>query len=387
MPKIFVSYRRQDSAAHAGRLCDELVRAFGRSSIFMDIDSIEPGDEFADVLSERLRRTDVFLALIGPGWLDACDEDGQRRLDSPGDFVRVEVSSALKQRILTIPVLLGGAAVPDAARLPENLKRLPDLHAFVVSDLRFRRDAKDLIKAIDGRLGTMTRVRLVLFRHRLALATACMLFGLLYASLGSTDWLRTPQLSGRLPSEEARRSWQPSTVSPPEISSERVNADAGSGMLGRSSATIDVATMKLKRQIDKTAQVQELLKDSNRPLGTLGVVLAETPENQSVYITSLIESGPAYDAGLRAGDVIETLNSRPMKELHETEFSILTTAPGSTMMVSVRRGQRQLAFPVQVGRMGDLDIQELRAQIEDRAAVLDRQSAREQRDRARPVAR
>ena len=79
--------------------------------------------------------------------------------------------------------------------------------------------------------------------------------------------------------------------------------------------------MVLKRQIDKIGQIEDLLKESNRPLGTLGVVLAKT-EDQDVYVTSLIESGPAYSAGLRAGDVIDTLNSNPVKELHDTEFFI-----------------------------------------------------------------
>lgn len=354
----------------------------------MDIDSIEPGDEFANVLSERLRRTDVFLALIGPVWLGACDEKGQRRLDSPGDFVRVEVSSALAQRIPTIPVLLGGAAVPSAAQLPENLKRLPDLHAFEVSDLRFRRDAKDLIKAIDGRLGAMARARLVLFRHRFAFAATCILAGLLYAKLESTDWPRTSRSSTDSPAAEARRPSNPRTVdSPSAISAGKVQADAPSGMLEISSANIDVATMALKRQIDKAGRIQDLLNESNRPVGTVGVVLGKTPEDQDVYVTSLIESGPAYNAGLRAGDAIDALNSKPVKDLHDTEFFFMATAPGSTIMVSVRRGQRQLAFPVQVGRMGDPDVQELHAQIEDRAAALNRQVAKEQRDKTRPVAR
>lgn len=354
----------------------------------MDIDSIEPGDEFANVLSERLRRTDVFLALIGPSWLGACDEQGQRRLDSPGDFVRAEVSSALTQRIPTIPVLLGGAAIPGSAQLPENLKRLPDLHAFEVSDLRFRRDAKDLIKAIDGRLRALARARLVLFRHRIAFAATCGLAGLLYASLGSNEWQRTSRFSTASPAEETRRPSNPTTANPPPaISAGEVGADATSGTLERSFANIDVATMALKREVDKVGQIQDLLKESNRPVGTLGVVLRETPERRGVYVNSLIESGPAYSAGLRAGDVVDALDGKPANVLHDIEFSIMTAAPGSTIMVSVRRGQRQLAFPVQVGRMGDADVEELRAQIEDRADALNRQVAKERRDKTRPVAR
>ena len=94
MPRIFVSYRRLDSAGHSGRLCDALIRNFGRGSLFLDIDNMQPGDDFVRILEERVRRTDVFLAIIGPRWASACDESGRRRIELPDDFVRMDVSDA-----------------------------------------------------------------------------------------------------------------------------------------------------------------------------------------------------------------------------------------------------------------------------------------------------
>jgi hypothetical protein len=91
--KVFISYRRDDSAGHAGRVYDRLEREFGRDLLVMDVDSIPLGTNFVKVLGEEVVKCDVLLAIIGPGWLDARDENGKRRLENPDDFVRIEIGT------------------------------------------------------------------------------------------------------------------------------------------------------------------------------------------------------------------------------------------------------------------------------------------------------
>ncbi len=102
---VFISYRRADTRADAGRLYDRLVDRFGEDHVFMDIDDIAPGQDFQAVLRNTLDNCQVLLVLIGPGWLNASDEDGNLRLAGSDDFVRQEVSTALARRIPVIPVL------------------------------------------------------------------------------------------------------------------------------------------------------------------------------------------------------------------------------------------------------------------------------------------
>jgi TIR domain len=113
--KIFISYRRDDSAAMAGRLYDRLVEKFGEANLFIDVDNMPAGADFVKHLSKQVESCDIFLCTVGPNWLNAKDEDGRRRLDQPDDYVRVEIASALNRDIPVIPVLIEGARVPSRA--------------------------------------------------------------------------------------------------------------------------------------------------------------------------------------------------------------------------------------------------------------------------------
>ena len=150
MPRILISYRREDSAAYAGRLFDRLSDYFGRDSIFIDIDTIKPGQDFIETIEKSVILCDVVLAVIGTRWLAVKDATGQRRLDRPDDLVRLEVASALNRGIQVIPVLVGGAEMPQAADLPHDLLKLARLQALEVSDVRFHHDVHQLIQALDG---------------------------------------------------------------------------------------------------------------------------------------------------------------------------------------------------------------------------------------------
>ena len=106
---IFINYRREDEPGFAGRLYDRLEAAFTAEKIFMDVDSIDPGLDFVAVLDGQVAECAVFLAVIGQGWLNSRDKHGQRRLDNPADFVRIEIEAALRRGKRVIPVLVNDA--------------------------------------------------------------------------------------------------------------------------------------------------------------------------------------------------------------------------------------------------------------------------------------
>jgi hypothetical protein len=138
--KIFINYRRDDSAGHAGRVRDRLTPEFGRSRIFMDVAGIRPGADFAKVLFDKVAACDVLLALIGPRWIDARDKDGNRRLDSTADYVRIEIATALRIDIPLIPILLDDATIPRAQELPKDIEGLVRRNGLHLHDASFDSD-------------------------------------------------------------------------------------------------------------------------------------------------------------------------------------------------------------------------------------------------------
>jgi formylglycine-generating enzyme required for sulfatase activity len=143
--KVFISYRRDDSAGHAGRVHDRLVRELGRDLLFMDVDGIPLGADFVEVLGTEVASCDVLLAIIGPDWLDARDETGKRRLENEHDFVRIEIATALKRHIPVIPILLEGTPVPDTEHLPDDLKELARRQVLDVRHASFQADMDKLV--------------------------------------------------------------------------------------------------------------------------------------------------------------------------------------------------------------------------------------------------
>ena len=148
-PGIFLSYRRSDAAGYAGRLYDSLAARFGGDRVFMDVDALEAGVDFVEALDRAIASSGVLLVVIGPQWLTATDGRGRTRLDSRDDFVRLEVRTALEGGLRVIPVLVGGATMPAAADLPEDLAGLARRHAHELSDTRWRHDVDRLIAALE----------------------------------------------------------------------------------------------------------------------------------------------------------------------------------------------------------------------------------------------
>jgi hypothetical protein len=145
---IFISYRRDDSPHAAGRLYEYLAQSFPRDQLFMDVDTIEPGLDFTEVIKDKVAACEVLLAVIGPGWSAARNEDGERRLDDPNDFVRLEIEAALERNVRVIPVLVDGGRIPKTGELPESLKSLVKRHAIQIAHERFASDASRLIGAL-----------------------------------------------------------------------------------------------------------------------------------------------------------------------------------------------------------------------------------------------
>ena len=142
---IFISYRRADAPGHAGRIYDSLARVFGENQLFMDVSAIQPGETFADRIDRTLNASGAVLVIIGREWMNRLKiPESERRQD----FVRRELTTALKSHALVVPVLVEGAGMPMAQDLPEDLRPLAERNAIEVSDTRWDHDMARLSDAL-----------------------------------------------------------------------------------------------------------------------------------------------------------------------------------------------------------------------------------------------
>lgn len=143
---VFISYRRQDSAAIAGRIHDRLIELFPKLKIFMDVETIAGGDDFSKSIFSALEQSDIFICLIGEQW--AINQAGENRLKQPVDYVREEVIAGLKANCKVYPILINDCKMPDESILPEELKPLCSLNAFELRNSRFSDDFFYIIESI-----------------------------------------------------------------------------------------------------------------------------------------------------------------------------------------------------------------------------------------------
>ena len=148
----------------------------------MDVDAMRPGLDFVKQLDEQVSKCDVVLAVIGPGWLNAVDEKGRRKLDLPRDYVRIELASALRREIPVIPLLVNGTAMPIEEDLPEELRSLPNRHALELRHTRFAADSDAVIRALNDIMPRRGRLR------RIAQGVAAAL--VLLSVAGGFGWWR-----------------------------------------------------------------------------------------------------------------------------------------------------------------------------------------------------
>jgi len=149
MAGLFISYRREDSAGHAGRLFDRLTQHFGKERVFMDVSDIEPGVDFVEAIDVAVGSCAVLVVVIGRNWLTCTDSAGRRRLDDANDFIRLETATALRRNVRVIPVLVQGAAMPKSADLPEDITTLSRRQAIELSDTRWDTDVGQLAKTLE----------------------------------------------------------------------------------------------------------------------------------------------------------------------------------------------------------------------------------------------
>jgi lysozyme family protein len=146
--KIFISYRREETAGEARALFNTLVARLGQSSVFMDVDSIALGRDFRQVLKERLASCDLVLVIIGKDWLDAKGGSGQRRIEDPEDFVHLEIDAALRRNIPITPVLVQRAQMPEAQHLPQGIKDFAYRNGFELTHNTWESDVQELLKRL-----------------------------------------------------------------------------------------------------------------------------------------------------------------------------------------------------------------------------------------------
>ena len=185
MAKIFISYRRDDSSGHAGRLCDRLSSRFGDDCVFMDLQDIAPVQDFAHSIDETIASCECVIVVIGPRWVEIM----QKRAGAAEDFVHHEIAAALRRKVTVIPVLVGGARMPTAGQFPQALNALRHRNAFELRDDRFDNDVAILADAIarDPAAGG-SRLHAFLRRYRMALiAAACVVVA---AAVAYVSWPR-----------------------------------------------------------------------------------------------------------------------------------------------------------------------------------------------------
>ena len=157
MTRLFISYRRDDTAGFVGLMYADLQRAFGAARVFRDIHAIEAGEDFVKAVNDAIAECAVMLVVIGPAWLGASRGD-KRRLDEPQDLVRIEVEGGLKRGVAVIPVLVHDAQMPTEGDLPADLAPLARLQAVELSESHWTQDIETLVKACERRMG-MRRTR------------------------------------------------------------------------------------------------------------------------------------------------------------------------------------------------------------------------------------
>jgi len=148
--KIFISYRRSDSADVTGRIYDRLVEYLGREAVFKDVDNIPLGADFRQHINQMIEECNHVLVVIGRGWIDAKYEDSSLRLHDPRDFVRIEIEAALEKDVPIIPLLVGGAHMPADVQLPDSIKELAFRNGIPIRpDPDFHNDMDRLISGLE----------------------------------------------------------------------------------------------------------------------------------------------------------------------------------------------------------------------------------------------
>ena len=199
--KIFISYRRDDGAAHARIIRDRLAAKFGEGRIFLDVDNLLAGQRFDQELEQVLADCDVVIAVIGPRWVELI---GAHNTNERPDYVRQELASALLRGIPVIPVLVDGAPLPKAEMLPAEIQSLVMHQMHTVSHEHLARDIEGLTAAIRV-IAARTAGSDLVHRWRRPLVVATAAVALIVAFAGAYWTVRAPSASSLRTSAELPR--------------------------------------------------------------------------------------------------------------------------------------------------------------------------------------
>jgi len=236
--KIFINYRRDDRASIALNIAQYLERVFGADSIFLDIDRLRAGEQFPLVLEKRLSECRVMLAIIGPGWFNASDEAGRRRLEEPDDWVRLEIARALARNVRVVPVLVDGATLPKKNSLPEDIRSLVDRQSFTFTNpAAFRHEVAGLVRDIGG----MTQQAKRLWRTAGILVATCV--------VGALILYRFPAITQRLFASQVPQETEKS----PRCTATAVSENGGYGY-ATGAASVEDAKSRAMRQCEGVGQ-------------------------------------------------------------------------------------------------------------------------------------
>ena len=154
--KVFICYRREDSREEAELICKRLVQAFGKERVLYDVDSVNYGADFQDVIDATLSdKSTVLLPIIGPDWVDAPDKAGKRRIDNPKEYVRKEIWSAVRNGLEIIPIGVRDASIPSPDVLPDALKKLPGLNFVFAPADKFETALESFVTTLQGRFDAL----------------------------------------------------------------------------------------------------------------------------------------------------------------------------------------------------------------------------------------
>jgi hypothetical protein len=146
--RVFISYRREDTAPAAGRVYDRLCQLLSKPNVFFDVSTIAGGEIFDRKLMSEIERSDAVLVFIGKSWL--ASDGGRVRVAEPGDYVRAEVSAALQRSVLVLPVLVDGARMPQPDQLPDDIRAITSRNALPLRHESFDDDAENIVAAVLG---------------------------------------------------------------------------------------------------------------------------------------------------------------------------------------------------------------------------------------------
>ncbi len=148
--KVFISYRRDDTAAAAGRVYDRLSQMLNKPNVFFDVSAIGGGEDFVSRIESEIGKSHVALVFIGDKWLEASDATGKARLWDDADHVRAEVRAALTCPLLVLPVLVGGARMPKPEQVPDDVQAITTKNALLLRHESFDDDTENILAAVLG---------------------------------------------------------------------------------------------------------------------------------------------------------------------------------------------------------------------------------------------